>query len=535
MLRLVAVVVAVAGPSVLAGAVHADCADPLRDPDAVLDLHLRMTRATWNALRLDEPVGSGCDAQYPYHEVEFRCGDDEDWLAIGARHKRGDQRGLDTDQKPPIKLDFNRIVQGQRRPAAAGQRGFRKLSLNTGLPDNPGGVLSALLTEHLSWRLMHAEIPTATRPGYARLHVHMTDEQIEEYHGLYIVLEDIDRTAVSDRFGDGSGTLVKTTTGACRDEVVFDDGASNRAADGIADWLALDPAGSPGEWTARTDQALDLEELLRQEALRDILANRNDTVLGQNFSNFYAFDPVAGRRHYLPWDLDDALGPFPQGTDPDTPLSATCSPIGERTRCHPEIRPRYLEIACQLANGTLAGEKLLADLAALDALVRPIAMLEDDPVWPDDDPFDPEIEGTYAWQVDQLETWIPERITNVRAMIEDEGVSCPDGCSDGASEPCAYLACAGERRCTAGRWTTCQIDPALELPGDGIDGDCDGLIDEDDGDIGPDAGAGEVDEDDERVSGCGCRAGGRGIVAPWLAIGLGLIATQLTRRPRKRR
>ena len=41
---------------------------------------------------------------------------------------------------------------------------------------------------------------------------------------------------------------------------------------------------------------------------------------------------------------------------------------------------------------------------------------EDGPVWPDDDPLDPEVEGTYAWQVAELESWIPARIEFARSM-----------------------------------------------------------------------------------------------------------------------
>jgi hypothetical protein len=538
-----------------ADAAHADCADPLRDPDDVLGFHVRLSRADWDALVFDDVVGDGCDEQYPYHQVEFRCGDDEPWIAIGARHKRGDQRGRDTDQKPPLKLDFNRVVQGQRWPAALGDGGFRKLSLNTGLPDNPGGILSALVTEHYGWRLIHAEVPTSGRSAYARLYVHFTDDDSVEYHGLYIVIEDIDRTAIRARYPGDTGTLVKTTTGSCRDQVVYDDGAPNGAADGIDEWLALNPDDFPGVWAERTDEALDLEEVLRHEAIRDILAAGNDTILSDNESNYYAFDPRVGRRHYLPWDLDDIFRVFPQIVDPDTQLDDTCSPIGQRTRCHPEIRPRYLEIACQLINGTLATDKLLAEIAALDGLVRPIAMEEDELVWPDHDPFDPSVEGTYAWQIDRLESWIPDRIDFVRSAIEAEGVSCPVGCDGGETEACSYLACAGERRCEDGRWTTCLVEPETDDPGNGLDDDCDGLTDEaagggggDDGGPGPgpdgaDGGDGDGADGDGGPgatdgptisSGCGCRSAHAGAprsgALTAFALGLALLLARARRR-----
>ena len=48
------------------GVAWADCVDPFADPDDVLTFHLRLTEADWRSVRYDEPVGLGCDAQYPF-------------------------------------------------------------------------------------------------------------------------------------------------------------------------------------------------------------------------------------------------------------------------------------------------------------------------------------------------------------------------------------------------------------------------------------------------------------------------------------
>ena len=199
---------------------YASCDDPFGNPDEVLDFYLATDTATWDDLTFEDQVGSGCDAQWPYHEVTFSCGQQAP-LQIGVRHKRGDQRGRDTDFKPPLKLDFNQYVVGQRWPEALGDYGFKRLTLNNGQEDNPGGVLTALLSEHLAWRLMARELPEASGVAYARLWVELTDVQETHYHGLYILIEDIDRTALKRRYGPdiGDGALLKTTTGSCREQV----------------------------------------------------------------------------------------------------------------------------------------------------------------------------------------------------------------------------------------------------------------------------------------------------------------------------
>jgi hypothetical protein len=496
--------------------VAADCDDPFGDPDDILALHLQMSRADWSGIRFDDQVGNGCDAQFPYFEVEFRCGDDEPWIDIGARRKRGDQRGRDTDEKPPIKLDFNRVLMGQRWPAARGNLGFRKLSLNNGQEDNPGGQLTALLTEHYSWRLMRAEVPAASGVAYARIYVHFTDDDEVEYHGLYILIEDIDRTAIRARFGADDGTLLKTTTGSCRNRTVFDDMAPNSSTDAFDAWDALSPGDFPGTWYDQTDEAIVLDELLRAEALRDVLANGADTVLGNNYSNFYSWDSkTSARRHYLPWDLDDVFRPFPQQVPFDRALETNCSVIGDPTRCETEVGQRYLEIACQLTQGTLAPERLLADFAALDAVLRPIIAEEIPLVWPDDDPLDPNTAGTYANEYDRMVTWISERIPDVRAQIEARGVTCAESCQSGLSEPCEFLHCEGVRSCDSGRWTTCIVDPDLEQD-NGTDDDCDGLVDEGfSPDAGPGGGGGSDGGPGDDVAG-GCTCQGSDATGSWL-------------------
>jgi hypothetical protein len=453
----------------------ADCKEPFADPDDVLDFHLQTTTADWEAFKSSQ--SDGCDDQYPYFDGEFRCGDEEPYISIGFRRKRDRSETL---QKLPIKLDFNRSVQGQRWPQTSGDLGFRKLTLNSGQSDDAGrtgpgrpnpGALSALLTEHLAWRLMGEVLPEASRVAYARLTLHFSDTGAQQYQGLYVLIEDIDRTAVRARFATDQGLLVKTTDLACVDDVVFDDGPPNVAGELFSSWLALDPESFPDSWYARTDEAMHLDPLLRQEALREMLGNTADTVLG-NRNNYFALDLLGERRVYLPWDLDDMFRPFPQVRAPETPLVRNCTggsgcrinTLGLHVRDDAQIRPRYLEAMCQLSQGVASESKLLAQLQALDALVRPIVATEVEPVWAASgrDPLDAATQGTYASEFERMKTWIPARIQAVRGLIEAEGVSCPSSCEQGAAAPCEFGGVSGQRVCTDGSWSACQATSPIE-------------------------------------------------------------------------
>src|SRR6478609_693962 len=85
--RRVSVAGTLLGVMLLAGALpaRADCRDPFRNPDEVLNFYLQTTTATWAAFQASESSGRTCDDQYPYFAAQFRCGDDEPLITIGFR------------------------------------------------------------------------------------------------------------------------------------------------------------------------------------------------------------------------------------------------------------------------------------------------------------------------------------------------------------------------------------------------------------------------------------------------------------------
>jgi MYXO-CTERM domain-containing protein len=436
-----------------------------------------------------------------------------------------------------------------------------------------------MLTELLAWRLMKEELPESSGVALARLSLQLTDTSESRYQGLYLLIEDLDRTAVRARYTASEGTLFKTTDINCEDEVVYDDELPNSATAGFEQWLALDPDDFVDSWFERTNQALQLDGLLRQEALRELFVNGADTALGA-LNNYYALDLDGARRIYLPWDLDDMFRPQPQIRDIDTALESSCVggggpfgggnacspiPLGVNIRDTPEIRERYLDILCRLTNGVAEESRLLQRYNELDAQVRPIVATEVAALWEPEglDPLDETEPGTYAAEALRMQSWIVGRVQAVRALIESEGVPCPVGCEDAALAPCDYFGCPSQRVCESGRWGACQV-PAAHVPG-GLDVDCDGVLEasppvvaapeptgEEPADVdvspqgtpeptglpvsapsgGADAGSSEASRE-LGSSGCGCRFPG-GTAAPSGGV-LGLVAVCLGGLRRRRR
>lgn len=468
-----------------------NCEDPFGDPNEVLEFHLHITTDEWRSLQDSTLSGLDCEGQYPYFQAGFSCGSEEP-ITIGVRRRRDRS---ETTQKLPLKLDFNQVVSGQRWPLARGSLGFRRLSLNSGQPDDAGGaesngpgsntgVQSALLTEHLAWRLMREELPEVSGVAYARVTLHFTDTAEIQYQGVYVLIEDIDRTAVKSRYTASEGSLYKTTDPDCMDQIVFDDGAPNDATDAYSDWLVEDPDDFSGTWYERTNEAVYLDALLRQEALRELFVNTADTILGiQN--NYAALDLYGAKRMFLPWDLDDMFRPQPQIRATDTALIVACgmnngqctsSQAGLLTRANAEMRPRYLDVLCQMTNGVGSEEKVVAQFNSIDQVLRPILTDEVPILWEPQgqDPLDEATVGTYAAEVVRMQRWIPERIQAVRQLIVDEGVACEKGCEEGATVACDYFGCPSQRRCIDALWGPCESTQGY-IPGS-LDIDCDGIF-----------------------------------------------------------
>ena len=488
-LRLLAAVItfSLGLASVATNPAQADCNDPFGKPGELLDFHLKMSQADWNAL-LANKVGNtdgnpaACDDKYTEFKSEFRCGSDGPWLKVAVRKKRGEERGAEAPAKPPLKIDINEDfmgtvpeAKGQNWPASQGKLGFRKLTLNNGQGNKPAGrrlMLPLLMTEHVAMRLLKREVPSSPGTAYAKVTLHTESKPEGQHIGVYVLLEDIDRGALRRRWGQDNGRLIKGSKDSCPVEVQFDDGPPNPAKAAFDAWIATPAGANPIEAASK---AIDLDAFLRQEAIREILVNGDDAIATSQTSsgeglNFYYFDPKQGPRQYIPWDVDLTFG---QQNENCAPSNLKCAPtdkigrwcaatqsrVGKATVCQTEIRKRYLEIMCQMTNGSLSASEILKVWEEAYNTVKATVPLEKDLVWGGMDPSSPAIDKSFGAEYVRLKSWIPARIASVQQQI-----NCAPGCPAGKTEACTYLSCAGERRCEGGLWTPCQPVAAC-MPG----------------------------------------------------------------------
>ncbi|HEY0714146.1 MAG TPA: CotH kinase family protein, partial [Polyangia bacterium] len=447
------------------GSAFADCKDPFGKPNELLDFHLKIKKADWDKLLTDTiPNVDGatmvdspaCAGKFPKYKAEFRCGTTGDWIKIGVRKKKGTERGNEVPNKPPIKLDFNEDfpddsqpqneAKGQRWPKEMGENGFRKITMNNGHGNKPGAPdmvpnfrAPLLLTEHMALRLINREVPSAPQTAFAKLTVHLDGAEPGDYKGVYILAEDLDRSAIKKRFGSAAGRLIKASTPDCSPEVQYDD-----STEGGKQPTPYESTKKFKEWADENvnsksledaEKALDLDALLRQEAIREILVNGNDTITNSRAylewekwgegNNWYAFDPENGKRQYMPWDVDLAFGnqrgacttptdlakaspppaveggPTPPNPTmdtygkwqcpPDMPITDFCnmppktlstprtfSRVGLGTVCNPNVKTKYLETMCTLINGPLSANEIIKLWDAADNTIKDAVYAERD-------------------------------------------------------------------------------------------------------------------------------------------------------------
>lgn len=172
---------------------------------------------------------------------------------------------------------------------------------------------------------------------------------------------------------------------------------------------------------------MDLDALLRQEAIRDIMSNFAN-IMGQYEENYLAFDPATGKRMFLPWDMDQVFA-RPDVSDVDGDVLACDSTLALRTRCNPEIQAMVLPMICELINSTMSSENILAQAAAIDGLLRPMIPEETAALWTDrQDPLTTNGDNVDSYQevFEHVNAWVPERIDNVRQQLSAAGYDCPE-------------------------------------------------------------------------------------------------------------
>ena len=336
-------------------------ADPIYDLDHLLEVEITLAADDWAALRVQERnifdvlAGEGCleepfGSPYTWFDAEISL--DGELVPEVTVRKKG-LVGSVTDDRPSLKVDFNRRVDDQT------WRGAKALTFNNQRQD-PSRVKACLGYEFFA----RAEIP-ASKCNLAHLVVNGEDL------GVYDNVEPVKEEMIEDLFGSSEGSLYEGTLSDFRDgwTATFDDKFENGdPADLQAVVDALDAPDD--ELEAALSAVVDLEDFTRFWA-GEVLVGHWDSYSG-NTNNFFIYkDPADGRFRFLPWGIDAILegeSPFGEGAPVSVVAGAS---IPNRLYATDWGRKAYFEALDALLEDAWDEDLMLDQLSATAQLAEP--------------------------------------------------------------------------------------------------------------------------------------------------------------------
>ena len=275
--------------------------DPWFALDHVLDVAIEMAPADWDRLRRQtrsiagRKGGAECRAQpWPEAFTWFAA----DVTVNGQRYghagvrKKGFHGSLSTS-KPALKIGFDRFVANRTLGGV-----LRRINLNNSVQD------PSLLNTCLAYHVFAAAGLPAPRCNYARVAVN--GEQL----GLYVHVEEIERSLLQRAFADAGGNLYEGTFSDFRPE--FRGTFEKKTGRAAGDWSDVDalvaalqdptPAGLKA-----LAAAVDLDRFLTFWAAEALVGNA-DGYAG-NLNNFHFYREPDGRFVFIPWGADLAFHP----------------------------------------------------------------------------------------------------------------------------------------------------------------------------------------------------------------------------------
>lgn len=288
----------------LAGAVQAaDSADTFFDDSAVREIRLYFDDANWYNTLYQSHATNRDD---PYFPARFQWGT-VTLPRIGIRFK-GNSSFQRNGIKKAFKLDFNEYDDN------ATFLGLKKLNLNN------GDLSPSFLREKMFLDFAGKYI-AAMRAVHVRVYVN------DVYYGLYIAIEQPDKTMMQSRFGSGEdGNLWEAGESVAANMSYLGPNASsytsryelktNETANdysGLIELLDVLNNTPTAELPAKLEPICDVENMLYGQVLNNLFTNL-ESYLGVA-SEYYLYDRSRdGRFVHIHWDLNESFGTTGDGT-----------------------------------------------------------------------------------------------------------------------------------------------------------------------------------------------------------------------------
>ena len=353
---------------------YVDLSGPVFAPDHIVDVAISMAPADWDTLRgqtrsfstvlegncLGQPIPS------PFSTFSAQVTVDGTAFSTVGIHKKGFFGSLDST-KPSLKIKFDEYVAGQE------YLGLEKLTLNNSRQD------PSYVRQCLAYKAFGAAGVVVPRCNFAHVRVNGTDL------GVFVNVETIDHKLTKKRYADGRGQLYEGSLSDFRTLWVntFD-------AKGGGDRTDLMPVAKVLE-TATDDHLvselapyLDVDRFMTYWAM-EMLTNHWDGYANDRNNFFVYHDPTTGKLDFIPWGVDSTFQPGATfsgiGNSTGPVAIAAAGMLVNRLFAIPATRQQILDRERSLLASAWSEPTLLAEVARMEALIKPIADHVGDPTW----------------------------------------------------------------------------------------------------------------------------------------------------------
>ncbi|MCB9466071.1 MAG: CotH kinase family protein [Candidatus Eisenbacteria bacterium] len=355
--------------------------------------------------------------------------------SVGVRLK-GNSSYTHPNDKKPFRIKLDEFIGGQEIDGVDG------LHLNNCFED-PTFLREKLYLDYAR----DAGIP-GPRANFAELYLN------GELWGFYSLVEHVDKTLLTSRFGNNGGNLYKAVDG-------FFGGP-------ISDfkWYGSDPAAYYARYELKTDDSLDpwtdlvaVIDSLNNSAdvatalppvvdmssvyrvfASDIILSSLDSYVGSGRNFYVYFDEVTGKMEWILWDTGMSYGSYWGAAQNYETLNLTYvsstsnRPLASKIFADPVLSDEYLHELCRLFTLHFSSDLLNPKIDTLADLVRPYVYADPRKMYTDQDfednlDFDLTLGGH---RKPGLKSFIAAREADIESQLTTLGISCPVTIDPGA-------------------------------------------------------------------------------------------------------
>jgi hypothetical protein len=356
--------------------------------------------------------------------------------SVGVRFK-GNISYYHPNNKKPFRLKFDEYDEDQRWD------GLKGVHLNNCWED------PTFMREKLHFDFCRdAGIP-APRANFTELYLN------GELWGFYSLVEHVDKTFLSARYGDNDGNLYKAV-----DAIV---GGGGYVSDFL--WYGSDPSAYYQRYELKTDEPIDpwtdliavidslnnspntataLPAVVNMDPLyraisTDILLGNLDSYAGSG-RNFYGyFLPTTGLMEWIPWDMNMSFGSYwGCATNFETlnisyVSDAATRPLVAKIHATPSLEEEYRYNFCWLSTQYFSADRLFPEIDEIATLIRPYVYADPRKMFTNAQ-FETNINvdiTTGGHRKPGLKSFITAREANVQQQLAALGVTCEPPVSPG--------------------------------------------------------------------------------------------------------